>query len=170
VPGYGGSAEQPIIVAMAAKLRGVGIDAQPMQFTRKKPTEPFAQELAELRTVREAHRADVLVGRSFGGRMCTRLAAVEPPRALLLLGHPIAPGGKPRPEDVAPLETVTCPTLVVQGDQDRLGPLTVLQRIARKNKHVEIYVLKGTGHNFSAPRQAEGLEYATRWLLQRLSS
>ena len=171
VPGYGATVEQPIVVAMAARLRAVGIEAHPISFTRKKPTEPFAQELSELRNARDAIKADriVLVGRSFGARMCTRVAAQEPPGALILLGHPIAPSGRPRPEDDAALQTVTSPTLVVQGDHDRLGPLDVLRRIARKNPHMEIYVLAGTGHNFSGPRQAEGLEYATNWLLKRLN-
>ena len=99
--------------------------------------------------------------------MCARSAAQDPPAALLLLGHPIAPEGRPRPEDEAALEAVRCPTLVVQGDRDRLGPLEVLQRIASVNQHVQIYVLKGVGHNFG-PRQTEGLEHAAAWLRETL--
>ena len=52
----------------------------------------------------------VLIGRSFGGRMCTRVAAVEPPAALVLLGHPIAPRNRPRPDDEAALQLRACPT------------------------------------------------------------
>ena len=95
--------------------------------------------------------------------MCTRLSAVEPPAALVLLGHPISPRGRPRPDDEAALEAVRCPTLIVQGDHDALGPLDVLQRIAQANPVIEIYVLKGVGHQFGQ-RQAEGLEYAAVWL------
>jgi uncharacterized protein len=157
---------------MAARLGAAGLTVLPLGFTRKKPTEPFAQEMAELRSARDSLAAQriVLVGRSFGGRICTRVAASEPPAALVLLGHPIAPQGRPRPEDEAALTTVACPTLVVQGDHDRLGPLDVLQRIAALNQNVEIYILNGVGHNFG-PRQSEGVQHATEWLMrQRLDA
>jgi predicted alpha/beta-hydrolase family hydrolase len=109
-----------------------------------------------------------LVGRSFGGRVCTRLAAVEPPAALVVLGHPISPRGRPRPDDEAALAAVRCPTLIVQGEHDALGPLDVLQRIAAANPAIELYVLKGVGHQFGL-RTAEGLEYAAAWLVKTLA-
>ncbi len=156
---------------MAAKLRAGGVEALPIGFRRKKPTEPFAQELEELRRARDGLAAErlALVGRSFGGRVCARLAAQEPPAALVLLGHPIAPSGRPRPEDEAALTNIKCPTLVVQGDRDRLGPLEVLQRIANVNQHVAIYVLQGVGHNFG-PQQREGIDHAASWLQEVLGT
>jgi predicted alpha/beta-hydrolase family hydrolase len=85
----------------------------------------------------------------------------------VLLGHPISPPNRPRPDDEAALAAVRCPTLIVQGDRDRLGPLAVLRRIAAGNPVVEIYVLKDAGHQFGA-RQAEGLAYAAEWLRDQL--
>jgi uncharacterized protein len=166
VPGYGQTSEQPIVRAMAARLVADGVEAVPISFTRKKPTEPFAQELDELRRARNQLKADhtVLIGRSFGGRVCARLAAMETPAALILLGHPIAPRGRARPEDEKALQGVRCPVLIVQGDRDALGPLDVLQRIAGVNQSIEIYVLKGVGHNFGR-RTNEGIEHAATWLL-----
>jgi predicted alpha/beta-hydrolase family hydrolase len=171
-PGYGGSAEQPILRAMAARLRTAEIQPKAVTFTRARPGGDFAPELDDLRHARDTLRAGgarriALVGRSFGGRMCTRLAALEPPDALVLLAHPISPPNRPRPEDEAALTAVRCPTLIVQGDHDRLGPLTVLQRIASANPVIEIYALAGVGHQFG-PRQSEGLEYAARWLVKVL--
>jgi uncharacterized protein len=156
---------------MVAQLEAVGITPHAIGFSRSKPTEPFAQELAELRRARDGLGTErlALIGRSFGGRVCARLAAQEPPAALVLLGHPIAPQGRPRPEDEDALRKVSCPTLVVQGDRDRLGPLDVLRRIAAVNQNLEIYVLKGVGHSFG-PRQAEGIEHAANWLRQRLGA
>ena len=167
-PGYGASAEQAILRAMAQRLAAVGITAQAIAFSRARPGGDFAAELDDLRRARAAlearrHTRVALVGRSFGGRMCTRLAALEPPPALVVLGHPISPSARPRPDDEAALAAVTCPTLIVQGERDRLGPLEVLQRIAQHNSAVELYILRGVGHQFG-PRQAEGLEYAARWL------
>lgn len=169
-PGYGGTSEQPIVKAMAAKLSAAGITPKPISYTRAKPGGDFGPELEDVRRARDALLKSgaqklALIGRSFGGRVCTRLAALEPPVALVLLGHPISPPNRPRPDDEAALEAVSCPTLIVQGDRDRLGPLAVLQRIARSNKHIQICVLKDAGHQFG-PRQNEGLEHATAWLLE----
>ncbi|HEY2595961.1 MAG TPA: alpha/beta family hydrolase [Chloroflexota bacterium] len=171
-PGYGGSAEQPILRAMAAELTRVGIAPHAMSFSRKRPVGDFTPELDDLRRVRDAfiHAGATrvaLVGRSFGGRMCARLAAIEPPPALVLLGHPISPPNHPRPDDEAALAAVSCPTLIVQGDRDHLGPLDILERIAAQNSQIEIVVLTGAGHQFGA-RQAEGLRRAADWLVSTL--
>lgn len=109
-----------------------------------------------------------LVGRSFGGRMCARLAAHEPPDALVLLGHPISPPGRPRPDDETALATVACPTLIVQGDRDALGPLDVLRRIALTNTVISLEVLAGVGHQFG-PRTGQAIDRTAAWLLETLS-
>jgi predicted alpha/beta-hydrolase family hydrolase len=171
-PGYGGTGEQPIVRAMAQRLEAAGIQARPVSYSRARPGGDLAPELDDVRRARDALLESgiervALVGRSFGGRVCTRLAAVEPPVALVVLGHPISPRGRPRPDDEAALAAVSCPTLIVQGDRDALGPLEVLQRIAAKNKAIELYVLRNTGHQFAA-RQSEGLDHAVAWLMERL--
>jgi predicted alpha/beta-hydrolase family hydrolase len=157
---------------MATELARVGITPRSIAFTRKRPTGDFAPELDDLRRVRDGLLKDgatrlALVGRSFGGRMCARLAALEPPNALVLLGHPISPPGRPRPDDEAALAALTCPTLIVQGDRDTLGPLAVLRRIAAQNSQIEIVVLTGAGHQFGA-HQPEGLRRAADWLVTTL--
>jgi predicted alpha/beta-hydrolase family hydrolase len=171
-PGYGGTADQPIVRAMAARLVAHDVTPLAISYSRARPGGDFSVEIFEVRRARDELLAGGslkvgLVGRSFGGRVCTRLAVVEPPAALVLLGHPISPRGRPRPDDEAALQVVRCPTLIVQGDHDALGPLDVLQRIAAGNPAIEIYVLKGAGHQFG-PRQPEGLEYAAAWLAKTL--
>jgi predicted alpha/beta-hydrolase family hydrolase len=152
-------------------LEGVGIAALGISFSRKQPVAPFDRELNELRQARDGfgtlgvtHVA--LIGRSFGGRMCARLAALEPPTALVLLGHPIAPEGRPRPDDEAALAAVECPTLIVQGDRDKLGPLDVLNRIAAVNRNIELVVLPVVGHSFG-PRTGDGIKAAVAWLHEK---
>ena len=169
-PGYGGSSEQPIIVAMAHMLEPLGIAPKAISYSRARPGGDLSPEITQVREARNGLHAKrvALVGRSFGGRVCTRLAAQEPPDALVVLAHPIAPRGRPRPEDEAALASVRCPTLIVQGDHDALGPLSVLERIAASNSHIEIFVLKDTGHNFGK-RQHEAVEYAAVWLSRILA-
>ena len=82
--------------------------------------------------------------------MCAFLAAVEPPDALAILGHPISPPDRPRPADEDALQGMRCPTLVVQGQHDELGPLAVLQRIALVNPLIDLAVIEGAGHDFGA--------------------
>jgi predicted alpha/beta-hydrolase family hydrolase len=172
-PGYGGTAEQPILRALARRLNEFDIASSAITFrTRgKRPSRAYASELEDLRAVRDALRADhdkvALVGRSFGGRMCAFLAATEPPDALVILGHPISPPDRPRPADEDALQGMRCPTLVVQGQHDELGPLAVLQRIALVNPLIDLAVIEGAGHDFGA-REFQAVDQVARWLDARL--
>ncbi len=168
-PGYGGSAQQPILRSLSRALAEVGIDAEAITFSTrgKRPSRGYESELADLRAacarLREGHDAVALVGRSFGGRMCAFLAEREPPDALAIVGHPISPAGRPRPRDEEALAAITCPTLVVQGDHDELGPLAVLERIAGQNPHVDLVVITGAGHDLGA-HERSAVSHVARWL------
>ena len=168
VPGYGGSAEQPILVRLATRLEAAGITTARMAFSTTRPSRGYVSEKQELRAARDALVSRTgapvaLVGRSFGGRMCAFLAAEEPPDALVILGHPIAPPDRPRPADEAALLGIACPTLVVQGDHDDLGPVAVLERIAGQNPRIDLVVIRGAGHDYGT-HEAEALDAAARWL------
>jgi len=169
-PGYGGDDRQPILRALAARLAKDGIAARAVTFSTRgsRPSHAYERELADLRGARERLREEgaeriALVGRSFGGRMSAFLAAQEPPDALAILGHPIAPPGRARPEDEAALGGIACPTLVVQGSRDELGPLSVLERLAAANPHIDIVRIDGAGHDFG-PHEREAVDAAARWL------
>jgi predicted alpha/beta-hydrolase family hydrolase len=169
-PGYGGTAEQAILAKLAAALERFGIASRAITFRTRgsRPSKDYVSELEDLRTARDALRAGgyeriALVGRSFGGRMSVFLAEREPPDALVILGHPIAPPGRPRPRDEAALGATTCPTLVVQGERDELGPFPVLERIAANNPRIDLVRIAGSGHDFGAG-EAEAVASAARWL------
>ena len=166
-PGYGGTATQPILRSLVKALASYGIDAQPITFRSKRPSPGYADELDDLRVARDRLRKDhgkvALVGRSYGGRMCAFLAELEPPDALAIVGHPIAPPDRPRPRDEAALAAITCPTLVVQGSADELGPLAVLERIAGQNARIDLVVIPGVGHELGG-RTAEAVDHVARWL------
>lgn len=167
-PGYGGTAEQPLLRKLAARLEADGIATSRITFSTKRPSRGYVTEKQDLRTARDLVVARggapiALVGRSFGGRMCAFLAAEEPPDALVILGHPISPPDRPRPADEAALVGLTCPTLVVQGDHDELGPLALLERIAGQNPRIDLVVLRGAAHDYGT-HEAEAIEAAARWL------
>ena len=173
-PGYGGTSEQPILRALAKALDEEGVRSTAVTFSTRgrRPSKEYATEIDELRAARDALRAEgatalALVGRSFGGRICAFLALEEPPDALAILGHPISPPGRPRPRDEAALEAVACPTLVVQGEHDELGPMAVLERIAGRNPRVDLVRIAGAGHEFGG-KQAEAVRITARWLTSTL--
>jgi predicted alpha/beta-hydrolase family hydrolase len=172
-PGYGGTAEQPILRALARRLASYDIACRAVTFrTRgKRPSREYISELEDLRAARDALRVDhekvALVGRSFGGRMCAFLAAQEPPDALAILGHPISPPDRPRPADEDALQGMRCPTLIVQGQRDELGPLAVLRRIALVNPLIDLAIVEGAGHDFGA-KESQAIEQVARWLDARL--
>ncbi|MBI4312092.1 MAG: hypothetical protein HY681_09955, partial [Chloroflexi bacterium] len=93
--------------------------------------------------------------------------AAEPPSALAIIGYPIRPPGRPRPQDEAALAALTCPTLILQGDQDKLGPLHVLQQIASANPRIELVVLPGVGHDLGH-RETEAAILVAKWLVEVL--
>jgi len=168
-PGYGGTSEQGILRALSRALERFDIASRAITFrTRgRRPSRDYVSELDDLRAARDALRMDhekiAFVGRSFGGRMCAFLAAVEPPDALAILGHPISPPGRPRPRDEDALRGMSCPTLVVQGERDELGPVAVLRRIALVNPLIDLAVIEGAGHDFGA-KEREAVEQVARWL------
>jgi hypothetical protein len=133
-----------------------------------RPSKDYVSEIEDLSAARDAlrregHERIALVGRSFGGRISAFLAEREPPDALVILGHPIAPPGRPRPRDEAALGATTCPTLVVQGEKDELGPYAVLERIAANNPRIDLVRIAGAGHDFGAS-EPEAVAAAARWL------
>jgi predicted alpha/beta-hydrolase family hydrolase len=169
-PGYGGTAEQPILRKLTSALERFGIASRAVTFRTRgsRPSTDYASEIEDLRAVRDALRSGghdriALVGRSFGGRIAAFLAEREPPDALVILGHPIAPPRRPRPRDEAALAATRCPTLVVQGERDELGPYAVLERIAANNPRIDLVRIAGAGHDFGA-REAEAVASAARWL------
>ncbi|MBF8299133.1 MAG: dienelactone hydrolase [Dehalococcoidia bacterium] len=180
-PGYGGGPDQRILKAMAVRLSALGILSQGVAFSTqgRRPSRGYLSEMGDVRGVRDALLAQAgginlsygaaseirlgLVGRSFGGRICTFLAAEEPPDALAVLGYPIAPPGRPRPGDEAALLSLRCPTLIVQGDRDELGPMEALTGIAAQNPHIKVHSIPGVGHSFGKQEKA-AIEAVALWL------
>ena len=170
LPGFGGGADQPVLVALERALSSRGLGAARVALTRGRPSPGLAREVTEARARADAEpEISAYAGRSFGGRVLARLALQTAPRALVLLGFPVrSASGRRRLEDERVLETLACPTLVVQGSADPLGPVRTLERLARRNARLELTVLAGSTHSFGR-REREAVEAAADWLAARIA-
>jgi len=169
LPGFGGGADQPVLLALERALLSRGLGATRAALSRGRHSEGFAREVAEARVHAAADpEISAYAGRSFGGRVLARLALQTAPRALVLLGFPVrSVSGRRRLEDERVLAALACPTLVVQGAADPLGPVRTLERLAARNPRLELTVLPGATHSFGR-REREAVETAAEWLAARL--
>jgi predicted alpha/beta-hydrolase family hydrolase len=145
-----------MLVRLARLLTASGLEAKRVTLPRGRPSLGLAAEVAAL----ERHPADAYVGRSFGGRVCVRV-----PRAVrrVLLGFPVRPKGRQRPDDEEALLALRSPTLILQGANDELGPVRVLEGLCAQNPVLKLEVIEGAAHAYG--RHERGvLERAAQWL------
>ncbi len=170
LPGFGGRADQPILVHLERALGERGLSGLRGELRRGRLSPGLEAEVEQARAFARADRGiGAYAGRSFGGRVLARLALETTPRALVLLGYPIrSASGRRRPEDEAVLAQLACPTLIVQGVADPLGPVRTLERMAATNPRLELAVIPGASHTFGrGERQA--IFSAAEWLAARLA-
>ncbi len=113
-------------------------------------------------------------GKSLGGRIASYLAAAGAPvRALLLLGYPLHPAGRPDQLRADHLPAVPVPMLFVQGTRDALSDPERLRQVLAGLPHATLHSVEGGDHSFRVPRRsgrsdaevwAEIVVVAARWL------
>ncbi|WP_436793196.1 alpha/beta hydrolase family protein [Actinospongicola halichondriae] len=88
-------------------------------------------------------------GRSFGGRMCSLLAAEgDDVAALVLLSYPLHPAGKPEKLRVEHFPDITVPTLFVSGTKDPFGtPAELEDHAAAIRGPVDFVWIDGQAHS-----------------------
>ncbi len=169
VPGFGGSEKQALLGKISAELSARGKTSAVIVMPKRRPDPSLGLEVEVLRAAwreRSGGRA-AIVGRSFGGRVAVRLAGLEPVPALVLLGFPVRPPGKRRPLDEAALVALTCPTLILQGEDDELGPPEVLAALVASRPHITLEVVAGAKHAYGR-KDGEVAARAAEWLLGHL--
>ena len=93
-------------------------------------------------------------GRSMGGRMATYVVAdglaVD---ALVLLGYPLHPAGKPTQLRADHLPRIHVPALFVQGTRDALADLPRLHEALRPMPHATLHEIDQADHSFRVPKR-----------------
>jgi predicted alpha/beta-hydrolase family hydrolase len=122
----------------------------------------------------------VIGGKSMGGRIASQVAAqlavsgVADISALVFLGYPLHPPGKPEKLRIEHLTGIRAPMLFVQGTKDVFGkPDEITPLIKQLKLPASVYVIEGGDHSFkvlksSAVPQPQVYELAmdeiVRWL------
>ncbi len=93
-------------------------------------------------------RATVIGGHSFGGRVASLLAAVEPPAGLVLLSYPLhAPGRQPTWEErTAHWPSIACPVLLLSGESDPFAEIGLLRTAVDRLPDARLVTYPGVGH------------------------
>ncbi len=169
LPGFGGRADQPILVQLEDALQDRGLASLRAALPLGRPSPGLERELEVAhRLARSDGAIRGYAGRSFGGRVLARLALQTRPGALVLLGFPVRSAARRRRlEDEAVLESLSCPTLIVQGATDPLGPIATFRRLLARNPRLELQVVPGAGHGFGRS-QGAAVTAAAGWLATQL--
>lgn len=135
--GAGAPMDSDFMVQMAGMLASKGINVYRFEFpymmTRRKlggrrppdrmPVllEAWRQQVKNLRAALPPQTKIVIGGKSMGGRVASLIADALAADALVCLGYPFHPQGKPDKLRTQHLYTLKTPTLIVQGTRDSLG-------------------------------------------------
>jgi predicted alpha/beta-hydrolase family hydrolase len=102
-------------------------------------------------------------GRSMGGRVASMLAdeafAAGTVRGLVCLGYPFHPPGKPDQLRTAHLETLECPTLIVQGTRDEFGTRDEVAAYPLSPR-ISVFWLEDGDHGLRPRKAISGFTYA----------
>lgn len=168
--GAGAPMDHPSLAAIAQGVAAAGIRVARFEFPymrarradgrRRAPDAP-PRLLATWRAVIEllapepATRSRLAIGgRSMGGRIASMLADEAGVAALICLGYPFHPTGRPERLRTAHLEELRTPMLIVQGERDPMGRSDEVARY-RLSPAIELHWLADGDHSFR-PRRAPG--------------
>lgn len=164
--GAGGGMNNPFMTAVARGLGERGIRVLRFEFpymaARKKvpDREPVLLD-AWREAVREAGSDPSRIaigGKSLGGRMASMVADELNVRALVCLGYPFHPPGKPERLRTAHLGALRTPALIVQGTRDAFGTPDEVAGY-RLSPAIHIEWLEGADHSYR-PKERENIARA----------
>jgi len=165
-PGAGGNRRTGLLVRCADALAGSGRAAVLYNFPytergRRVPDPPARLEATAAEVAayaREALGAErvVLGGKSMGGRIASQaVAAGTPADALVFLGYPLHPPGRPEQLRDRHLPGITAPMLFLQGTRDAFARWDLIEEITRRlGDRARLERIEDADHSFAVPKRA----------------
>jgi uncharacterized protein len=121
--GAGGHKDDAAMLGLDRALSGVGLEVVRFNFPyrEKGSKRPDPMPVLKASISKIASSADIIGGRSMGGRAASMLAADGfPCKGLLLFAYPLHPAGQPEKLRVAHLADIKVPVLCFNGTRDAL--------------------------------------------------
>jgi predicted alpha/beta-hydrolase family hydrolase len=169
--GHGAGAGQlhPFMRLFASGMAERGFDALTFNFVymeqRRRVPDPKAKLESCYREVIEAARRHprlkgnrlAIGGKSMGGRIASQVAAqpesADEIAALVFLGYPLHPPGRPDQLRDAHLSLITAPMLFVQGERDAFGtPNELRSTIKKHHLRATLNVIEAGDHSLKVPK------------------
>ena len=193
--GAGAGMRHAFMADLTAALVGRDVAVFRYQFPyqeagRRRIDPPAILEAAVSRAVEAAERVAPDLprfagGKSMGGRMTSRVAALEGwtagqasgVRGLVFFGFPLHPAKKPATERAAHLPAVRLPMLFLQGTRDDLADLALVRGVTAPQPLADLHVVDGADHGFHVLKRsgrtdaevvAELADQAVAWMLTRV--
>jgi predicted alpha/beta-hydrolase family hydrolase len=162
--GAGGDRRTPFLVKTAEALAASGRQAVLYNFIysdqgRRAPDPPEVLEAATRavgdHVARELGAARIVHGgKSMGGRIASQVVAKGAPAdALVFLGYPLHPPGRPDTLRDRHLPAIRVPMLFIQGTRDSFARMDLLERVIETlGARATLHVIEGGDHSFGVPR------------------
>lgn len=171
--GHGAGAGQlsPIMRLFANGMAERGFDAMTFNFLYMEKgrggPDPKAKLESCYRAVIEAAKQHkklkgnrlVIGGKSMGGRIASQVAAMAESAteiaALVFLGYPLHPPGKPEQLRDAHLKDIRAPMLFIQGSRDAFGTVDEIRDVIKRLRlPATLFPIEGGDHSFKVPKSS----------------
>src|SRR5688572_902505 len=170
--GHGAGAGQlhPFMRLFASGLAERGLDTMTFNFVyleqgRSVPDPKAKLEACYLAVIEAAQKHKslkgnrvVVGGKSMGGRIASQVAAspdgADKIAALVFLGYPLHPPGRPDKLRDAHLSEITVPMLFVQGSRDTFGTTEEIRAVIKRlHLPATLYPIEGGDHSLKVPKK-----------------
>ena len=170
--GAGASMDSPFMAHIADGLGTRGLTVARFEFPymaarrrdgKKRPPDRAPVLLESWRAeIAKLGGSDLAIGgKSLGGRMASLIADEIGARALICLGYPFHPPGRPEKLRTEHLETLDTPSLILQGEHDPLGTRDEVAGYSL-SPAIRVAWCPDGDHSFK-PRKASGRSQEDNW-------
>lgn len=169
--GAGAGMDSPFMQHMAESIASQGICVGRFNFpymeravredkrrppdSAKKLLAAWEEVIADAATQMNNKQRLAIGGKSMGGRIASMATHLEPIAALVCLGYPFHPPGKPEKLRTEHFSSIKVPAVIIQGERDMFGNKEEVRRMQLPRCIKNVWLTDGD-HSFK-PRKASGL-------------